>query len=147
MDPRLFKTVFIVAGLGACPLSPPQPGLYRSLAVVPARGLPLGQEFPEGDHPPHGEGSESPLYLGLGGYTNLNVSNTFSRGVTVDSGVSSSVVSGPWLDNTFPLVAEARDLAQPFQSANPPVASPRVCPDAKGHVASLVVRRRTGNRG
>jgi hypothetical protein len=49
----------------------------------------------EGDHPAHGEGaSESPMYLGLGGYTNLSVSNTFARTVTVDSGASGSYEIG-----------------------------------------------------
>jgi len=150
MDPRLLKTLFILP-LAGCPASPAQPTLHSLVAPAPpVRQWPELPDVPEGDHPAHGEGStESPMMLGLGGYTNINVSNTFARGVTVDSGASgsyASVASTPWLNNNFPLVVSTEHLVEPFPRVTLPVSFLHVRADSKGHAASLASRRLTGSR-
>jgi hypothetical protein len=149
MDPRLFKTLFVLP-LAGCQVTPAQPTLHSFVAAAhPVPELPEPPDVPERDHPAHGEGAtESPMYLGLGGYTNLSVSNTFARGVTVDSGASGSYASAAsalWLSNNFPLAVSTRDLVEPFPPTTLPIASPRVRPDSKGHVQNLAVRRVTGS--
>lgn len=89
------------------------------------------------------------MMLGLGGYTNINVSNTFARGVTVDSGASGSYVSVAstlWLNNNFPLVVSREQLVESFPPVTLPVSTPHVRPDSKGRAASLAFRRVTGSR-
>lgn len=150
MDPRLLKTLFVLP-LAGCQVSPAQPTLHSLVAPAPpVREWPELPDLPEGDHPAHGEGStESPMILGLGGYININVSNTSARGITVDSSASGSYVSvAPvaWLNNNFPLVASTQDLVEPFPPATLPVASPLARTDSKGYVVNLAARRFTGSR-
>jgi hypothetical protein len=149
MDPSLFKALFVLPLVG-CQATPAQPTLHSLVAAAdPVPELPERPDVPERDHPAHGEGAtESPMYLGLGGYTNLRVSNTFARGVTVDSSASGSYASAAsalWLSNNFPLAVSTRDLVEPFPPTTLPIASPGGRPNSKGHVQNLAVRRVTGS--
>ena len=146
MDPRLIKTVLVVAGIGACPVSSAQADLYRSVSAVPVRSWPWRPEMPEGDHPGHGEGADdSPMYIGLGRYANINVTNTASGSVSVglvaSEGPADVAQNAAWLDGNVKLITSTRDFeVKPFRPASPTTAV-HVRPDAKRHLEYLSARR------
>lgn len=84
MDPRLWRTLFVLPGLATCPVSHSQPTLHALVApVAPAREWPEPSELPEPEHPAHGEGSgDFPTLVGIGAsgiYTNVAAQHIWFR--------------------------------------------------------------------
>jgi hypothetical protein len=87
------------------------------------------------------------MFLGLGGYANINISNTATVTVHSPSIYDVEVDSATWLDNNFPLVVSTLDLpVEPFRPLKPRAGFVRVRLDSKGHVQNLLAGRATGSR-
>lgn len=146
MDP---KVLFLLPALATCPQSPARPTIHwLTPPALPIYHWPEHREWPEGDHPAHGDGSsESPIYLGLGAYTN-------NSSVSVDSGASGTLASTTpetmWLPNRFPLIVSTRDFdVEPFSPPASPVTMVPSRPDTKKHLRNRSTHRagRLRNRG
>jgi hypothetical protein len=143
MDPRAWKALFALP-LALCVGDAGQgPSVHRPVSIAPARNWPSQPDLPEGEHPAHDETNQSPMFLGLGAYTNASTAS-----VRVDSGASGSYVTpAVWLPNHLPLVLSTRDFpTEPFRPPTAPAGFVLLRPDPKGHVPNPPVRRFTGSR-
>lgn len=111
---------------------------------APTYEWPESTERPEKTDPPHGEDSESVMFVGL----HSNVSNTAS--VMVDSGVSGVQPLPPamWLPNGLNIVTTALELVEPFPPEMPSSVETLIRSDTTKHLTnpSTIKQRRSYTR-
>jgi hypothetical protein len=148
MDP---KVLFLVPGLVAGSHGDHARPSVRSLTppTVPVYEWPEREDYPESDYPAHED--PSPMYRGMV-YSNINVSNTTARFVTVDSSASASGVHVPpsmWPENNLIIVdsvgalgVSERVRATPRNLEPSPNASKHLCNPSTIRIRESITRRR-----
>jgi hypothetical protein len=138
MDP---KVLLLLPGLAGCHADQPSQ-TWRSL-TGPATTInwPEDLNLPErrdSEHPAHED--PSPIYRGLV-YSNLNVSNTAARTISLDSSASASgqhIRASMWPENNLIMVSSVNDLevAGRVPPSLPFASNLKVSPDTTRHLSN-----------